>query len=402
MASQARRKTSAIDRLLTNAGEFDFFQAVRILERYFAAREESVQLEFNSSPSLAFATHDVIEVQREKKESGELVRLLVSFMGLIGQNGVLPEHYTELLLARIDQKDETFAAFLDIFHNRILRLFYEVWEVDKYYVRFEANSSSCHSAHISNSCHPVLDTGSRSTRSVQYSKHGMDSAVEPRNDAERGMDSAVKPRNDVERSQLDQSLQFVRAISGQPPVAADNEILSPDLWLYYSGLLGSQARSSEGLRLIIEDYFQVATAVSNFGGEWVRIQKHERSTLGQALDGHSCLGVDAVVGERVWHVQNKFEIQLGPMSYATFERLLPNGDMLKALRLLVQRFVGVEFDFSVVLLLKAASVPRCVLRKRNSMRLGWNSWLKNRHSFKQPAVVHLSNSESIIGDNYER
>lgn len=41
MASQAGCKTGAIDRLLTNAGEFDFFQAVRILECYFAANVSS-------------------------------------------------------------------------------------------------------------------------------------------------------------------------------------------------------------------------------------------------------------------------------------------------------------------------------------------------------------------------
>ncbi len=42
---------------------------------------------------------------------------------------------------------------------------------------------STHRHPASHPCHPVLDTGSRSTRSVQSSKHTVDSAVKPQNDA---------------------------------------------------------------------------------------------------------------------------------------------------------------------------------------------------------------------------
>src|SRR5690606_40260468 len=39
--------------------------------------------------------------------------------------GVMPYHYTELILQRLKQKDESLLRFLDLFNHRIISLFYQ-------------------------------------------------------------------------------------------------------------------------------------------------------------------------------------------------------------------------------------------------------------------------------------
>ena len=46
---------------------------------------------------------------------------------------------------------------------------------------------------------------------------------------------------------------------------------------------------------------------------------------------HAQLGAEAVIGQRVWDVEGKFRVRLGPLGYAEFRRLLPSGDMLRPL-----------------------------------------------------------------------
>ncbi len=317
----------AINKLIAQPQDFDFFQAVRILKRYLLFTKQQQKLVFKNSSDLAFPVTDITKISS--------FELLVSFMGLTGQNGILPEHYSELLLERLNQKDKTLMDFLDIFHDRILHLFYDTWKLDKYHINFEELNNKAISS--------------------------------------------------------DQTLRFINAASGQPKAASDNGLLSEELWLFYAGLLNFQSRPAETLKLILQDYFMLPVSISNYAPEWLKIAAPDITRLSKYPTAHSILGIDTVVGKRIWHIQNRFAIQIGPINYQQFKRLLPNGDMLKALRALVQRFAGIEFDFSIILILRGSLVPKCILSSKKSMHLGWNSWLKGNKSFTKYAIVKLTN-----------
>ena len=65
----------------------------------------------------------------------------VTFLGLTGPSGVLPRHYTELLLrlqrdARGPERT-ALRAWLDLFNHRFIALFFRAWEKYRFYVAYE-------------------------------------------------------------------------------------------------------------------------------------------------------------------------------------------------------------------------------------------------------------------------
>jgi len=108
-----------------------------------APKQEAVR--FRALPSHGFPPGSISEIRpssdRGADENGKGPELVTAFMGLVGPAGVLPRHYTTLLIERIREKDFALRDFLDPFHHRIVSLFYRAWE--KY--RFRRSRSSCSS-----------------------------------------------------------------------------------------------------------------------------------------------------------------------------------------------------------------------------------------------------------------
>ena len=96
------------------------------------------------------------------------------------------------------------------------------------------------------------------------------------------------------------------------------------------------------------------------------------------------LGLNVVAGERVWDVQSKFRVRMGPLNALHFTHFLPDRTPTKArkafflLSHLVRLYAGPEFDFEVQLVLLAKDVPECQLVDSGGIgpRLGWNTWIR--------------------------
>jgi len=348
------------DKFAAEFFEFDFFQAVRLLER-LAPKRMPIGLDgppaeevarFRAHLSMAFPPSQIVALDSPEDERPNPL-LTVTFLGLYGPSGVLPMHYTQLLLDI--QRDvrgperRSLRDWLDLFNHRFISLFYRAWEKYRFHLKYERgeafrkepDSFTLGLRSLMGLGTPEL-TGRLRVRSAEFEASGVDWSSEE------------------------------RAI---PALALIDDLAL----LHYAGFFLQRPRNSTNLRSLLADYFRLPVEVEQFQGQWLAIPESGQSRLGE----FGSLGDNAVAGSRVWDVQSRFRIRLGPLPYSQFEDLLPDPAPVaerKSFFLVAQLtrlFAGSEFDFDIQLVLAAAEVPAAQLIDGEGAgpRLGWTVWL---------------------------
>ena len=337
MAPTSGRADPPLERSLFEEGHrFDFFQAVRLLERLYPHRQPvgreaapgAEAVRFHALVSLGFppsAVHDI-----DSDADGGQAQMTVAFIGMTGPLGVLPRHYTEMLVEGARKKDATLRDFLDLFNHRVVSFFYRAWEKYRFPMAYER-------------------TLSREAGDDRFSRYLFDLF---------GMGT------DGLRGRL----------------TVDDRAL-----LLHAGLLAQSPRSSCALEGLLSDYFEVPVTVEQFLGQWLPIAETDRSALGPR-GRNNVLGQNAVAGRWYWDQQANFSVRVGPLTWAAYSEFLPTGRALAPLVQLTRFFAGQAFNFEVQLVLEAAEVPRCGLGSGGdgATRLGWSTWLKTEE-FTRPA-----------------
>lgn len=363
--SLAFDKVSVERRLYEEPYYFDFFQAVRILER-LAPRQHPVGrsalpknevVRFRALQSLVFPPSSIYELTRPT-EQHPTPQMTVAFFGLTGPSGVLPLHYTDLImrLRRDVRGPERYCLrdFLDIFNHRLVSLFYRAWEKYRFFIHFERGEPQRGGENID-----------AFTLSV-FSLVGLGTGGQ--------------------RGRMNVSRWVQTEEGGKQEVLAEIDDLA---LLHYSGILAHRPRCAVSLETMLADYFGLPLTVNQFQGQWLKLDVENRSRVGL---GSCTLGQDLVLGDRIWDVQGKFRIRLGPLTYGQFSQFLPdraNTPNRKAFFLLchlVRLYAGPEFDFDAQLVLKSKEVPqlRLVDDPHAGPRLGWNTWLHSDPLPKDP------------------
>jgi type VI secretion system protein ImpH len=297
MARENRPQARALEVLQALGREphrFDLFQAMRRLECAFRDRprlgeaqrpaDEAVRL--GQEPSLAFAQSAIASFSQEGANPPKLSTFI---FGVFGPNGPLPLHLTEYARDRLrNHADATLARFLDVFHHRMLTLFYRAFA-----------------------------------------------------DAE--------PAIARDRPSSDRFALFVGALFGMGlPSTRGRDLVSDLSKLHYAGLLARQTRDADGLESLVGGLFRLTARVEQFVGEWVDIPRGHRSRLGRR---NCALGQDAVLGARTWLCSGKFRLVLGPLRRDQFESLLPGSSRLERLASLVRTYAGDELTWDLKLVL---------------------------------------------------
>ena len=118
-----------IDRLTTEGYNFNFFQALSLLEEFFRTQDnganpiESGRIRLTTSPSLSFPPADIAKISTTK----DGVEFVLTFMGLIGVSSPMPLYFTEYV-SRFEENGVGLRDFLSIFNHRMYTLFYRAWQ----------------------------------------------------------------------------------------------------------------------------------------------------------------------------------------------------------------------------------------------------------------------------------
>jgi type VI secretion system protein ImpH len=362
-AESGESSSSVIDRLFQAPRRFAFFQAVRMLE-LAAARgikdagfdgsasvgtdvsPHAEAVRFSAQPSLAFPPNEIVDLGRApsdptKRGSDGPPRMTVSFFGLTGPSGALPQHYTALLIRNIRAKSLALRDFLDLFNHRLIALF--------------------------------ARAGGKYRLPIAY---------------ERSPRRTGDPISEALRGIIGFGAEHLR----------DRTRVGDEVLLHYAGHYYHRSRSAVGLEAVLSDYFGRPVRVEQFWGRWLALSVDELTALpGRRMpEGNYCeLGVNATLGEHVWDVQSSFRLRIGPLDYDQFVSFMPEGQDLGRLAELTQLYVGPALSFDVQLTLRLDQVPFCALTREGKFtpRLGWNTWLKHReHLVDASDAVFLRNA----------
>ena len=343
MASESRSATPALTllrRLGATPWSFGFFNALRQVECAYpdkariglSGRPVDDPLRFGQEPSMAFAPSTLSALTLSDK--GFPPRLNVLFFGLFGPNGALPLHLTEYARDRSrNHGDYTLARFADVFHHRMLSLFFRAWA-----------------------------------------------------DAE--------PTVGLDRPDNDRFSDLVAPLPGLGLPALRNRDAMPDFAkLHFAGRLSAQTRNAEGLLAILSSYFHVPVSLTQFVGEWLDMPRTLQMRLGQSL-ATCALGTTSTLGARVWECQHKFRLTFGPLDMEDYRRLLPGGSSLIRLIAIVRNYTCDEYNWDVHLILKREQVKPAVLGQFG--QLGWTSWMSEHVPDHDPDELYLDPMQELI------
>jgi type VI secretion system protein ImpH len=323
VGSEKRQSNSSLEeRLFKEFYSFSFFKAVDLIEKLSPGRKPLGQTQdprqeavrFTAKQGLAFPPSDISGCSPGIEETP--AQMEVAFMGLIGPSGVLPHWYTELAITRRREKDNTLTAFLDIFHHRLISLFYLAWK-----------------------------------------KHQFPATYLP--------------------GARDKLSGYLLSLSGLGTKGLRGRIGLPEESLsFYSGLLSRQVPSAVAIESAVAYYSGTLVSVEQFVERMIPLATEDQTSIGTA---NAQLGMDAVCGSFVWECQTKFRVHLGPMGLTAFLRFLPTGDLLTPIFSLVRYMVGIEYEFDVRVFLKREEVPPCILGTQSPSPplLGWSTWIKS-------------------------
>lgn len=344
MQTEKRRfKPAVISQLAAEPHRFEFFQAVRLLENWLkqngvaADKPLTDYIRFRNSLSLQFPASQIEALQITRKTADEPddtrsptaitpavqdvqnIIITPAFMGFLGGNGTLPNHYTEQISAHaVYGRDDAPRAFLDVFSSRAVSQFYQSW------------------------CKYRLALG--------YERHDKDRFL-PLLLSLSGLGHAGL------QARLQQGKQGVEDAS----IA------------HFAGVMRHRPVSAVVLQRMLAAYFAVPVKVVPFIGNWYRVPESQQTSLGKH---NAMLGVTAMAGERVWQRDLRIRIELGALDKDQFEQFLPGGKSALALDQLLMLLTHHEFEYEIKLILAACHVHGSRLGgERGNARLGWDAFL---------------------------
>jgi type VI secretion system protein ImpH len=324
-----------IDRMAAEPWRFDFYNALRQIERANAgkprigdsATRRDEYIDLGQDPYLEFPASNLASVAEHE---GRL-KIIVKFLGLLGPQGALPLPTTDESLGWLLMRDDAFPRFLDLFNGRFLQLFFRAW-------------------------------------------------------------SNSRPIGQHDRPSQDRFIAYIGSVIGLGTKPYSNLDSIPDIAkLEYAGLLAPKAKCASRLGRFLRGMFGVEVEIDEFVGSWLAFDPGDRTAIGRK---HAALGKDMLLGSSVFSIEDKIRIRLYVKNFAQYEQFLPakGSKLSKPLADAVFFYIGDELDWDVELAIPAGEVSPVKLGMGG--RLGWTSWVSpnwaSSDEYRYDARFHLT------------
>jgi type VI secretion system protein ImpH len=338
MASSQRKYDALVALLERDGRRFGFFQAVQLLHRLIPDTTPVGELgppsaepvRFQHDPNLVFHAGDVDAIQVKQSNGAIRAVMTTTFLGLTGAASPLATVFAEDVLRAEAAEETSLRGFYDLFHHRLVSLFYRTWK--KY--RFTA--------------------GFRTDVSDQFSRR---------------------------------MLSFVGI---DPAGAVPQRGLGPLDVLALAPIVATRTRPARTLQIVLERVLpNTRIAVDPFVLRRVQIGEDDRCLIGKQ---NNVLNVNFVIGKSVADRSGRFRVVVGPVDYARFEGLMPGGKMHVRLRDVILQFAPAHLEPELELVLSTDDAPRFQLGTEKGGRLGVTTHLAVKQTRAMRARVVLSES----------
>lgn len=261
------------------------------------------------NPSMSFIYKNIDTISLKNNK----FQIAVNEIGLLGANSPLPSHLIEFIFQRKHQYgDGAWASFVNMLQHRVLTMFYRSW----------MNAQSVMS---------------------------------------------------LENKRADKFSRYIASIAGFAVLdkSASNHYVEHFSKVYFAGYSLQRNRSADNFQSLLAQYFSIPIRVEENIGQWFKLPKKEQTRLGS--DKRYTLGDGLIIGRKIYDVQTKFRITIGPLALNEFESFFKKGFNAKRLIEWVRFYVGEEYDWDVQLILAKPEVPALMLGDYN--KLGLTTWL---------------------------
>jgi len=327
-----------IDKLMEKSSVFSFIQAVRLLLKDIGSqnlgddrvinRTEILEKQIRIRPelSLRFPGTDITGIEQSEDDNIQFL-ITATFLGLYGSSSPLPTFYTEDLIEERNEGKSIKRDFFDIINYEIYPLFYRIW-----------------------------------------SKHRLFYKICEEND--------------------ETIVNLIYCLLGLENKALRSQIYNKNKYFRYIGLSMQFPRSAEGLKSILEDYFNLADqiTINQCVLRRVTIPEDQHAFLGKS----SCtLGDDSVIGKTINDMSGKFQIKISDTDAGTLHSLLPHKHTFLEFKQLINFYVNQPLEWELVIEIIDKEVETTQPGNEKWSHLGWNTWLVNENQ-------GLSNAETVF------
>ena len=307
-----------LEEITTNLHKYSFFSILRHLESKQDISKPLVGETVSPSqdlfrlyqnPSMSFIYKNIDSVSLKNNK----VQIAINEIGLLGANSPLPSHLIEFIFQRKHQYgDGAWASFVNMLQHRVLTMFYRSWMNAQSVLSLENKGTDKFSRYIASLAgFAVLDEEQPGHYVEHFSK------------------------------------------------------------LYFAGYSLQRNRSADNFQDLLSQYFSIPIRIEENIGQWFKLPKEEQTRLGS--DRRYTLGDGLMLGSKIYDVQTKFRITIGPLTLKEFESFFKKGFNSKRLIEWVRFYVGEEYDWDVQLILAKPEIPKLVLGDHN--KLGLTTWL---------------------------